>query len=296
MNTSCRFLPLFLASLWAASFLLLPGSSWAAQKDPEKGEKRYKVEVKSNIPYYQGKDAHKVKHKLDLYLPRDKKDFPVVLFVHGGAWILGDKKFFGVHEAVGEMFARHGVGAVLTNYRLSPKVKHPEHVKDVARAFAWVHKNIKKFGGRPDQLFVCGHSAGGHLAALLATDESYLKAEGLTLKAIRGAMPISGVYVIPKGMFADVFSRDPKVRKEASPINQVRASCPPFLIIYADRDFPWCDSTSVTFCKALRGKKVAAGTLEIKGRNHIDILTRIKRDGDPCARALLDFVAKHQGH
>jgi acetyl esterase/lipase len=237
MNTPPCHLSLWVACLSGCAFLILPCVSGAAQKDSEKAEKLYKVEVKSNIPYYQGRDAHKVKHKLDLYLPRDKKQFPVVLFVHGGAWILGDKKFFGVHEAVGEMFARHGVGAVLTNYRLSPKVKHPEHIKDVARAFAWVHKNIKKFGGRPDQIFVCGHSAGGHLAALLATDESYLKAEGLTLKAIRGAMPISGVFAIPKGMFADAFGRDPKVRKEASPINQVRPNCPPFLILYADRDF-----------------------------------------------------------
>jgi acetyl esterase/lipase len=292
MTNCCFRLALTFLGLFAA--LLLLGASCSAREGDNQGdEKLYKVDVKSDFPYYTAKKAHKVKHKLDLYLPQGKKNFPVVMFVHGGAWILGDKKFFGVHEAVGEMFAKHGIGGVVINYRLSPQVKHPEHIKDVARAFAWVRKNIKKYGGRPDQIFLCGHSAGGHLAALLATDDRYLKGEGLTLNNIKGVMAISGVYTIPSGMFTESFGRDPKVHREASPVNQIRPGCPPFLIIYADRDYPWCDAASKSFCKALKGKKVAAETLEIKRRNHIDVLTRIKRAGDPCARTMLDFVAKH---
>ncbi len=150
-------------------------------------------------------EADQKKHKLDLYLPKGKTDFPVVMFVHGGGWVFGDKNFFGVYEGVGKMFARHGVGAVVTNYRLSPAVQHPEHIKDVARAFAWTHKHIADYGGRPDELFLCGHSAGGHLISLLATDESYLKAEGLSLKDVKGVMPISGVYAIPDNMFNEAF-------------------------------------------------------------------------------------------
>ena len=59
-----------------------------------------------------GPDADKIKHKLDLFLPKDQKDFPVVIFVHGGAWRHGDKNFFGVYSALGKMFARNGIGAV----------------------------------------------------------------------------------------------------------------------------------------------------------------------------------------
>src|SRR5207253_144196 len=133
-----------------------------------------------------------------------------------------------------KMFARHGVGAAVISYRLSPAVQHPEHVKDVARAFAWTHQHIADYGGRADQLFVSGHSAGGHLVSLLATDESYLQAEGLSLKDIKGAMPISGVYAIPDGLFNEAFGKDPEVRKKAGPINQVREGCPPFLILFGD--------------------------------------------------------------
>jgi acetyl esterase/lipase len=92
----------------------------------------------------------------------------------------------------------------MVNYRLSPAVKHPEHVKDVARAFAWTRKHIKEYGGDPDRIFLCGHSAGGHLVSLLATNPTFLNDEHLKLgdddrNAIRGVISICGVYLIPTG-------------------------------------------------------------------------------------------------
>jgi acetyl esterase/lipase len=190
------------------------------------------------------------------------------------------------------MLARHGIGAVMINYRLSPQVKHPEHIKDVARAFAWTHKHIAEYGGRPDRLLVSGHSAGGHLAALLATDESWLRAEGLSLADIRGAVPISGVYSIPPGMFTSVFGSDDQVRMAASPTNQARSGCPPFLILYADRDIPFCDLMSQKLAAALGDKGVAATAQAIEHRNHIDILAKLRFNDDPCAEALRDFVLR----
>src|SRR5207245_1238220 len=73
------------------------------------------------------------------------------------------------------------------------------HVKDVARAFAWARKHIADYGGRPDQLFLLGHSAGGHLVSLLATDDKYLRAEGLEVTDVRGVIAVSGVYHLPPG-------------------------------------------------------------------------------------------------
>jgi acetyl esterase/lipase len=151
-----------------------------------------------DIPYWQGQAADPVRHRLDLYLPRAKKDFPVVVFVHGGAWVMGDKSFFGWGPALGRYYAAHGIGVVMPSYRLSPGVKHPEHVKDLARAFAWTVKEIGRYGGRPDQLFLCGHSAGGHLVSLLATDENYLKAEGVKPSQVKGVIAVGGVYHIPE--------------------------------------------------------------------------------------------------
>jgi acetyl esterase/lipase len=153
-----------------------------------------------DVPYAGNNDERQA---LDVFAPRGAKDCPVVLFVHGGAWVFGDKNFFGLYRSVGQFLARHGVVAVLINYRLSPLVRHPEHVKDVARAFAWVRRHAGEYGGDPDQIFLCGHSAGGHLVALLATDARYLQGPDLRLTAadraaLRGVIAVCGVYRIPE--------------------------------------------------------------------------------------------------
>jgi acetyl esterase/lipase len=155
------------------------------------------VEVVRDVAYYDGPEADDHRHRLDLFLPKEKANCPVVMLVHGGAWVVGDNRCCGLYSSVGQFLASRGIVAVLPNYRLSPGSKHPDHIQDVARAFAWTRKHITNFGGRPDQIILAGHSAGGHLVALLATDEKYLKAEGQRLADIRGVMAVSGVYHIP---------------------------------------------------------------------------------------------------
>jgi acetyl esterase/lipase len=258
----------------------------------------FTVRVVQDIAYYDGPDADPVKHKLDLYLPEGHKDFPVLLFVHGGAWRHGDKKYlFDVYGKVGRVFAKNGIGTVVTNYRLSPKVQHPKHIEDVARAFAWTHKHIKEYGGRSDQIFVSGHSAGGHLVSLLATDERYLNAEKLGLDQIKGVAPISGVYRVPAGgrAFASVFGDDEAGRRQASPLTHVNGKHPPFLILYADKDFPTCDRISEEFCKSLKACGCDAASREIKERDHITIITHLGREEDPATQAILEFLARHAG-
>jgi acetyl esterase/lipase len=157
------------------------------------------VERIRGISYYDGPQADSGKHRLDLFLPKGKTDYPVVILVHGGAWIVGDNRCCGLYSSVGEFLAGQGIGAVLPNYRLSPSVKHPEHIKDLARAFAWTRKHIAEHGGRADEIFLMGHSAGGHLVALLATDEEYLNEEGCRSTDIKGVIGLSGVYRITPG-------------------------------------------------------------------------------------------------
>ncbi len=143
--------------------------------------------------------ADPIRHRLDMYLPRDKKDFPVVVLVHGGAWTIGDNRSGGLYPCVGQFLASQGIGVVMPNYRLFPGVKHPDQARDVARAVAWTHANIGKHGGDPRRLFLAGHSAGGHLVTLLAADDSYLDAAGMKSTDIKGVIAISGVYKIPPG-------------------------------------------------------------------------------------------------
>lgn len=152
-----------------------------------------------DLRYHPGHD----RQILDVFAPaKAVSNRPVVLFVHGGTWVSGDKNFFGAYRNIGRFLAREGVVAVLINYRLSPMVKHPEHVTDVARAFAWIQRNISKHGGDPDRIVLAGHSAGGHLVSLLASDETYLKKADLKLnedarRSVRGVASLSGVYRVP---------------------------------------------------------------------------------------------------
>src|SRR3954447_18302528 len=89
---------------------------------PLPAAKPFEVEVLTDLDYYKGPEADKIKHKLDLFLPKGHKDFPILFFVHGGAWRQGDKSFLGFYTSLGNFYARHGIGTVVINYRLSPKV------------------------------------------------------------------------------------------------------------------------------------------------------------------------------
>lgn len=258
-----------------------------------KKESRQEFEVKSikDIDYFTGEGYDKMKHKLDLYLPKGKKKFPVLFFVHGGGWHTGDRNYFGVYSSLAKFYARRGIGTVVPSYRLSPKVKHPEHIRDVARAFAWTYKNISKHGGNPNQIIISGHSAGGHLVALLATNHKYLKEQGLTSDAIKGVIPISGIFALPGTFLSSIFTKDAKVRKDAAPVHHVKKGLPPFLILFADRDFPGCGKLSAkALKKALLSKKVKATCLEIKNSNHIKILFSVSIRDSEESKAILSFI------
>ncbi|HZU38899.1 MAG TPA: alpha/beta hydrolase, partial [Gemmataceae bacterium] len=117
------------------------------------------VTVIRDIVYRPGPEKDEYRRRLDLYLPAGQHDFPVVVLVHGGCWLLGDNRCCGLYSSVGQFLASAGIGAVLPNYRLSPGVKHPAHIQDVAKAVAWTKQHIAEYGGRPAPLFLVGHSA-----------------------------------------------------------------------------------------------------------------------------------------
>ena len=251
----------------------------------------YELETIRDIAYYTGPDADPVRHKLDIHRPKGCKNYPVLFFVHGGSWTYGNKDHFGVYTSLARTLAKHGIGTVCPNYRLSPQVKHPEHIRDVARAFAWTCRNIAKYDGDAEEMFVAGHSAGGHLIALLATDESFLKDQGLSLGCIKGAIPISGVLNLPPSPeFDSAFGTDPAVRRQASPITHVNVRCPPFLILHADADLPPCGRAGARLSAGLKDKHCPAQVCEIASRNHLSILLNSVKDSDPVMQNLLSFM------
>ena len=149
------------------------------------------VQERLDISYTEGDPADAAKHKLDLYLPQGKTNFPVLLFVHGGSWRTGDR---AIYKALGERFARAGIGVAIPSYRLMPQNPHPAQIEDVAAAFAWVYRNAAQLGGDASRIYASGHSAGAHLVSLLALDEKYLKKFDLDRKSIAGVIAMSGVY------------------------------------------------------------------------------------------------------
>ncbi len=292
----------FVVMALAGAVLGLGGSHRVARaEDRPAASGKSDAQVFPEILYADAQGADPHYHRLDLYMPRGETGVPVMLFLHGGSWKRGDKNnLFGLNKNLALFCVRHHIGVALANYRLSPAVKHPEHVKDVARAFAWLYRNVGRYGGDPGRLFVSGHSAGAHLAALVATDPSYLKAEGLSPANVRGVITLSGVFQIPdeNPLFDHAFGTEVQVRRAASPTWQVShwnpgtaKKAPAFLVMYADGDFTSCGKEPAEeFARALRAKGGAVKVLEILHRNHLTILVNASGETDPAGKALIEFL------
>jgi acetyl esterase/lipase len=246
------------------------------------------VEIRKNISYAGGPEEDADKHRLDVYLPRRRERAPVFFFIHGGAWRFGDRSQY---PALGNRYAREGLIAVVPSYRLAPKHPHPAQIEDAAAAFAWTVNHAAELGGDTNRLFVGGHSAGGHLAALLTLDPSRLQRHGLTPALIRGTLALSGVYDFRFGeSLASVFGRDPEVRRLASPIAHVQPGAPAFLVSYCQWDYPTLPAQARRFHAALRRAGVPSELLHVPGENHISEMLRVGDPDDPTARAVLRFI------
>ena len=204
-------------------------------------------DVKRDIPYVEKADKRQM---LDVYSPKGAKNLPVVFWIHGGGWQTGDKTDVQIKPQV---FMDKGFVFVSTNYRLLPEVDMGTIVRDVAKSIRWVHDHIAEHGGDPKRLFVMGHSAGAQLAALICTDDRYLKAEGLSLAIIKGCVPVDGdtydvpaiietaetrwrVHGLPQAKFGhrEKFGNDPEKHSDFSAVTHVAKDkgIPPFLILH----------------------------------------------------------------
>lgn len=188
--------------------------------------------LKENIQYIASneKDVYKKKRcKLDIYYPTNKKNFPTIVWFHGGGLTGGDK-------FIPQELKDKGVAVVAVNYRLSPKAQHPAYIEDAAEATAWVFEHIAKYGGSVEDIYVAGHSAGGYLALMIGLDKSYLNRYGIDADKVKAYFPISGQttthFAIKKelGLSNDI----PHIDKYA-PIAHVRKDVPPMLLTTGER-------------------------------------------------------------
>ena len=216
-------------------------------------------------------------HRLDIIRRRGDRpsNAPVFVYVHGGAWIIGDKREQGFPLML--ELARRGFVCVTINYRLSPKGTWPDHIVDCKKALAWVHSHIGEYGGDPRFVAVSGGSAGGHLAALLALtqgDPAFQPGFEDADTAVSVCVPVYGVYdmtctgspgdrryvtsynkgllhLLERRVFKTTLAADRKVFEDASPLARVNAGAPPFFVIHGANDTLVPVSEARRFVKAL---------------------------------------------
>lgn len=262
------------------------------------------VDVVRDVAY----GDHGARNQLDIYRPAGAtaaSSLPVVLFVHGGAWVIGNKQQQGKPLLL--HLARRGYVGVSTNYRLAPRHRWPAQIVDVKRAVAWVHEHIAEFGGDPSFVAVAGASAGGHLAALAAltpgdptlqpgfenadtsvdacipiyapfdlTDQAGLRGRAALRRFLEPLVMPSKMKVDPAGWQA------------ASPLLRVQADVPPMMVIQGALDILVWREESRRFVETLR--RVSSSPVvyaEIPGAQHaFDVFNSVR------CRAEVDAIAR----
>ena len=260
----------------------------------------------SNIPYVE--NGHK-QQVLDIYSPPNAKNLPVVFWIHGGGWEAGDKTDVKLKP---QWFMDKGFVFVSTNYRLLPEVDMGTLIRDVAKAYGWMRKHIAEYGGDPKRVLVGGHSAGAQLAAILCTDETYLKDEGASFDDLIGCVPVDGdTYDVP----AIIETAETRLRVHHLPprvnghrekfggtaANHIKFSAvthvaagkgiPPFLILHVAAH-PDTTAQAQRLGAVLKKAGVATTIFGAKDTSHVKLNDNLGLPDDPATKALSEFVAK----
>jgi len=257
-------------------------------------------QIVRNIQYSNLPGSDPIMNRLDLFLPKGK-DWPVMIFVHGGGWNEGDKdlKVAGadVYGNIGRYFASQGIGTAVISYRLMPHVDWKTQVSDVAKATGWVYQHIREYHGNPKNIFLAGHSAGAQIASRVALDASALSVIGLSPHLVCGVIPISGVgYNFlneetdqlgkDEGVYQTLFHKkklSKSLRRKLSPIFFAKQSSPPFLILYAARDQKEIKHSSQDLSNWLIKVGARSQLYSIPKESHKSTILALSREKSPAA-------------
>ncbi len=238
------------------------------------------------------------RYQLNVFTPRKPKALKdVLIFIHGGAWKSGDKSLYSFF---GNRMARKDVVMVIINYPLSPVANYTQMATASANAVSWVEKNIKTYGGNPDKIFISGHSAGGHLAALVAIKDAYF--DTLQIKN-----PIKGIILIDAGgldmygylkeekletghSYYKAFTFDPANWKDASPLYHLHKGMPPMLIYRGEKTYPSIIKSNDKFERAMRDYVTHPNYHVLKGKKHVPMITQFFKPWNPLYKEIIDFM------
>jgi acetyl esterase/lipase len=215
------------------------------------------------------------RQRLDVYTPTDKSaSRPIVVFVYGGGWVNGSKDDY---RFIGDALTSRGFVSVLPDYRLHPQVNFPAFVDDIAQAVAWTQKHAADIGGDPSRLYLMGHSAGAHIATMIALNGEYLARANSDRSAIKGVIGISGPYdflPIRDAYLHDVFGPDSRL-PQSQPVNFVDAQAPPMLLMHGETDQVVWPSNSHSLARRLRTHNVSVTERYYPEMDHTDVMAAL---------------------
>lgn len=254
------------------SLFILATSSSCAFKSITRTKNLIYLESSSELPEKQ----------LNIFAPKKAEKAPVLIFIHGGSWNSGRKE---IYDFMGSRLARRGVVTVIIDYPLAPAYQLPVMEKASAKAIKWVKENIANYGGDPEQIYVSGHSAGGHLAALVAIKKEPWQELGMS-NPLKGA-----ILNDPAGLDwywflterkekynaednYDAFTSNPETWKTYSPIYELDGTEIPLLILEGERTYPGIRLTIDRFRKEAEAKGTRLTYSFYPKTKHIPMITQ----------------------
>lgn len=249
-------------------------------------EVRANNRVALDLPY--GDDERQM---LDVYMPDTDtgKPVPVLMFLHGGYWVIGHKDLLGF---MAPAITPAPALLVSVGYRLAPGAKYPQQVDDCRAALRWVRDNISGYGGDPSRIYVGGHSAGGHLAAMIALQRDRLPDFDLPHDVIKGCFPVSGVFDVTETPpeRREAFLASDADARDASPIYNTEGNSIPFLLEIGSDDFDNLREQHPRMVEALQGQRGYVEEMVRQGHNHFQISLDHASPDSPWTRRVREWM------
>jgi arylformamidase len=231
--------------------------------------------------------------RIDIYMPAGNATrLPVLLFAHGGAWTHGYKEWMGL---MAPAVAAFPAILVSVSYRLAPESRYPLPVEDCVAALAWCRANIARYGGDPDRISVGGHSAGGHLYALIALRRDLLQRAGLPADLIKACFPVSSqldlVFENPEPGSGEeriytMFLSRREDAAAASPLHYAAGCTMPIVLACGERDFPRIIRSNEAMYAALKRTSAPVERHVLPGYDHFDMALDLARPENPVMRSI----------
>lgn len=233
--------------------------------------------------------------KLDVYAPAHADLAPVVVYFYGGSWMHGKRQWY---RWMGQALATQGIVAIVADYRLWPAARMDGFLHDGAEAVRWARDHAADYGGDPSHLFTMGHSSGGHIAAMLATDRQWLGAVGMKPRDLSGWIGVAGAYdflPLDEPEFVDMFGASAEAQARSQPINFVDGDEPPALLLQGEADTVVFPSEAISMEGRYRqaGEPVTMKLYPTLGHEKLVFALGPLHAEAPVMRDVVDFVRTH---